>query len=597
MKNLKTISLYKISLLIIISILFSNLYVCLIISIYLFLSNKKECLIYLLFILFIYFLTNNYNDFIKIGIVIQKKNKFYVVDKLLYKTKLYTTDNLNFGDIIYTLNNERYSDDLNINNNYLFNTDSYKYLTNIKIKRLIYENINNFKKETSEIIKKIIYFENSYDSVYLNIINNLSIYIYIRNIKNKKIQTIIIILYSLLFCFNLKFLYILLINLYKRIDEENYSYLTILTLLLINDHLIYNYSLVIPIIFAYLKKLNINLSFKTILVFIDSLLFNEINIIYIFLYKYIIKINFYLIIFSFILLIIPNLENLYLNIFNLFLNLSNNLFIIRGKLSIIGLIIYLLLYKLFNIREIYNIILICLILISPFNHPFMSVDFIDVGQGDAILIHYPFNLANVLIDTGSTYNYSKLKNYLLAKGIYSLDYLIITHMDNDHSGNIDNLNDDFKINNIIYEGKDINYKKLEFKYLYLTNNGNENDESLVYCLNINGLDFLFTGDISTNVEKTLINKYNLKDIDVLKVSHHGSKSASSDYFISHLNPTYAIISTSGQYNHPSLEVLETLNKYSVNTFITKDDKNIIFYITNLFKLIKYDNSSFVIIKK
>lgn len=596
MKNSKNISLYKITLLIIISILIKNIYVCTLILIYLFFNNKYEALLYLIIIIFIYFITNNYPDFIPCGIIIQKKNKYYIVDKLLYKTKLYTNNNLNIGDIVRTYNSTRYFEELNVRNNYLFYSNEYKLIFNFKLKTFIYKYIDSFNVDVSSIIKKIIYFENSYDNVYLNLSTNLSVYIFIRNIKNKKIQSLIILIYSLLFTFNLKFLYILILNLVYLFDDYDYRYITILLIILINHNLIYNYSLIIPIVFSMLNKIDYKYDFKLILMLIDTFIFYEINIFYLLFNKLVISINLFFILFTFLLLLIPGLETIYLKIFNSYSYISSNSLVIRGRLTIIGILIYIILYKYIKKNNKLKNLTLLLILISPFNNPFMSIDFIDVGQGDSILIQYPLSQANILIDTGSAYNYSKLKKYLFSKGVYSIDYLIISHDDSDHNGNVNSLKNDFIVKNIIDKGKDIEYKNLCFKYYYLKHNNNNNDSSLVYSLNVNGLDFLFTGDISKNVEKQLINNYNLKDIEVLKVSHHGSITATSEYFVSHLNPIYAIISTSGQYNHPNKEVIETLNKYQVNTLITKTDKNIIFYITRWFKLLKYGNGSFVIIK-
>ena len=125
---------------------------------------------------------------------------------------------------------------------------------------------------------------------------------------------------------------------------------------------------------------------------------------------------------------------------------------------------------------------------------------------------------------------------------------------------------------------------------------NDNDNSLIYLLNVNNLNFLFTGDISSNVEKVLVHKYPSLDIDVLKVSHHGSKTASFKLFLGEIMPEFAIISTSGQYGHPAEEVIENLNAYLVRIFNTKEDGDIEIYFTELYNIIKYRICDFVIIK-
>ncbi len=73
---------------------------------------------------------------------------------------------------------------------------------------------------------------------------------------------------------------------------------------------------------------------------------------------------------------------------------------------------------------------------------------------------------------------------------------------------------------------------------------------------------MFMGDASTTTEKEILSKYNLPDIDVLKVGHHGSKTSSSKDFIGEMNPKYSIISVGkkNRYGHPNKEVLDNLEK-------------------------------------
>ncbi len=120
------------------------------------------------------------------------------------------------------------------------------------------------------------------------------------------------------------------------------------------------------------------------------------------------------------------------------------------------------------------------------------------------------------------------------------------------------------------------------KLYFLNNNdyGNENDNSSVIYSELNNLEFLFMGDAGVEVEEDLIEKYNLKDIDVLKVGHHGSKTSSSKEFIDEINPKYSIISVgkNNRYGHPNEEVLNNLNASKV--YRTDKDGSIVFEITN-----------------
>ena len=119
--------------------------------------------------------------------------------------------------------------------------------------------------------------------------------------------------------------------------------------------------------------------------------------------------------------------------------------------------------------------------------------------------------------------------------------------------------------------------------LYFLNNGdygNENDNSSVIYTELNNYKFLFIGDAGVEVEQDLIEKYNFKDIDVLKVGHHGSKTSSSKEFIDSINPTYSIISVgkNNRYGHPNDSVLDNLELSKI--YRTDQDGSIMFKIKN-----------------
>ena len=123
--------------------------------------------------------------------------------------------------------------------------------------------------------------------------------------------------------------------------------------------------------------------------------------------------------------------------------------------------------------------------------------------------------------------------------------------------NIDSLNSKYlKIDNIeIYSLNDTIYN-------------NENKDSLVLLIKIYNYKFLFMADADKEVEKSIIEKYNLKDIDFLKVGHHGSKTSTDMTFINKINPKYSIISVgkNNKFGHPNIETLETLkNRKTLRT--------------------------------
>lgn len=120
----------------------------------------------------------------------------------------------------------------------------------------------------------------------------------------------------------------------------------------------------------------------------------------------------------------------------------------------------------------------------------------------------------------------------------------------------------------------INEIDIEDIKLYFLNDqiyDNENDNSNVIYVNLNGISLLLMGDAGKEVEKAIIEKYNLKNIDILKVGHHGSKTSSSKIFIDKINPLYSVISVgkNNWYGHPNEEILEILK----DTDIYRTDTN------------------------
>ena len=128
--------------------------------------------------------------------------------------------------------------------------------------------------------------------------------------------------------------------------------------------------------------------------------------------------------------------------------------------------------------------------------------------------------------------------------------------------------------------KELNIDKNRLYFLQTKEYDNENDNSNVIYTELDGYKFMFMGDASVTTEKEILNKYNLSDIDVLKVGHHGSKTSTSIDFINEIHPKYSIISVgkNNRYGHPNKEVLDTLN----NSKIYRTDQNgsILFKIKN-----------------
>ena len=128
--------------------------------------------------------------------------------------------------------------------------------------------------------------------------------------------------------------------------------------------------------------------------------------------------------------------------------------------------------------------------------------------------------------------------------------------------------------------KELNIDNNKLYFLQTKEYDNENDNSNVIYTKINDYKFVFMGDAGINKEKDILDKYNISDIDVLKVGHHGLKTSSSENFIEEMDPKYSVISVgkNNRYGHPNKEVLNNLNKSKI--YRADEDGSIMFKIKN-----------------
>lgn len=240
----------------------------------------------------------------------------------------------------------------------------------------------------------------------------------------------------------------------------------------------------------------------------------------------------------------------------------------------------------------------------------LNIFFLNVGQADSTLI--TSNNCNMLIDCGNNSDGKYISEFLKSQGIKKLDYLIGTHIDEDHIGGMQEVLSNIQVQTLYmpystYEGKQfymqlenyikknkINQQQIEisqnkeyklgnatWKCLYVDNSNPSdknkfNDTSIVVKLNYGITKYLFTGDITENIDSKI---EGLEKVDVLKVAHHGAKESTSREFLDIVRPTYAIISAGSNenYNHPDQSVLNRLKDEGVkdnNIFITKNQGTI-----------------------
>ena len=423
-----------------------------------------------------------------------------------------------------------------------------------------------------------------------------------------------------------------------KTSNVNILYLTIIIVLIINPSFIYNSGFLLSAVISFFLLLSNNKNnslLKTSLIailssapiiinmyyelnvfsFVSNLLFVPLisklifpfTIICLFLPKL-----------SFLLKIMTNLLELLSMLFTKFLTLN----IIFSKMNYLEIIIYYVLLLISFKKKKYYLYLIILVLFIHFKSFLNAGDriyYLDVKQGDSSLIIY--HNKSILIDTGGIIkqernNWKKRNNnyynmtssiipFIKSIGIRKIDYLIITHGDYDHMGEAINLVNNFKVEKVIFNCGSYNDLEKELikvldkkrikhysciKELNLDNNklyflqtreyDNENDNSNVIYTELNGYKFMFMGDASITTEKEITNKYNLPDIDVLKVGHHGSKTSSSKEFIDEINPQYSIISVgkNNKFGQPNQEVLDNLDNSKI--YRTDEDGSIMFDIKN-----------------
>ena len=522
--------------------------------------------------------------------------------------------------------------------NKIANNNNYLYT----IKNTLYQKINKLK--SSNYIKTLLFCDNTLskeikESYRINGISHLFsvsgmhinffvsiIYLYLNKITyNKRIKYLItnifIITYlrlfpssSLLRSAVMSILYSINYLLKLKIKKIDILLLTLGVSLLINPFIIYDlgyiYSYTITFFLVLssstLKKKNkinkiIYISLLSFLVSIPITIYNsfEINIISILLNIILVPIISIIIlpltILTYIFPILDSILYLFTNTLetiSLFISKINITKIIFPKPSLLIIVLYYIIFLLSYQNKKYfylNIILLIIIYISHYLNSNFEVVMFEVGEADCHLIKYPYNKNTILIDTGK--NEYKIKNevipYLKSIGIKKIDYLIITHGDEDHIGGSITLINNFQVKNVILNKgtftdlekelvKKLNKKKIPYQIninkinlsnhtIYLLNNtkyNNENDNSIITYFTYQKYKFLYMGDASITTEDNLLENYNLNNISILKVGHHGSNTSSSKDFISQINPSISLISVGENniYHHPNKEVINNLSK-------------------------------------
>lgn len=240
--------------------------------------------------------------------------------------------------------------------------------------------------------------------------------------------------------------------------------------------------------------------------------------------------------------------------------------------------------------------------LEVFCNPFFQVYTLNIGQGDCSVIVEPFYKSVVMIDCGQSLYRDNVERiifpFLENKNIHTIDTLILTHDDFDHSGGYDHLKEKVKIKQVIKNSKDkVNVEYPFYLLLQERMAKDENDSSIISYFTYDHLNYLFMGDASKEIEKQLMDTYDLK-ADVIKIGHHGSNTSSDAAFLDSLDCKIALISAGykNKYDHPSTETLKTLDHLHIHTFCTSTDGSIAIYSLHHFAFIVTNDGLFGIIR-
>jgi len=241
---------------------------------------------------------------------------------------------------------------------------------------------------------------------------------------------------------------------------------------------------------------------------------------------------------------------------------------------------------------------------SGLKQPYMEVTFFDVGQGDSAFIETSLN-HQILLDGGPDSKVLEKLEEEMPLFDRTIDLVILSHPDSDHITGLLEVLKRYEVLNVLWSGieKDSalldewnNLLSLEGANVFIAKRGlnlsfgeaeslevfypieslegetipNMNNSSVVFKLIYGETSFLFTGDIYKEVEEKVLALGVPLDSDVLKISHHGSKTSTTEEFLTTVSPRVAVIScgADNSYGHPHQETLEVLNKYGINIFRT-----------------------------
>lgn len=573
------------------------------------------------------------------------KKKVNIGSSVIVKGKLVSPKNntvpylFNYKKYLY---NKRVYYTLKIDNIKILKENSNSF---IKLKNKVIKHVNSYKDSTylyafilgkTELISDEVltsYRENgishlfALSGLHVSIFSSILLFI-LKKLRFKEILNyVLIFIFLLLFSFITGFspsilratllFFLLSINkvFYLNIRTLDILYLVFIILVIINPFIIYNLSFILSFTAAFFlifssdllkgKNYFVSLFKVSLLSYFASLplsiyyfgytnlLGTILNLVFVPLVSFVV---FPLTLLTFIISKFYSILNITTNLLESLSLLFNKFKIIIyfPRINLIFVFIYLsilMLYIKFKKKICLYLIIVLLIFfkIRPYMDNNTYIYYIDVGQGDSILVVTPHLNKTILIDTGGIVSFNEnyksniIKNktipFFRRIGINKVDYLFLTHGDYDHAGEANELLSNFCVKKVFINKGNINNieKKINNKEVLtlknfvidnikvnsLNNNvfNNENDDSTILLFNIYDYKFLFMGDASIKTEEYLLNNYILPNVDILKVGHHGSYTSTSTDFINVIKPKYSVISVgeNNMYKHPNKSVLDILD--------------------------------------
>lgn len=573
------------------------------------------------------------------------KKKVNIGSSVIVKGKLVSPKN---NTVPYLFNYKKYLYNKRVY--YTLKIDSIKILNEnsnpfIKLKNRVIKHVNSYKDSTylyafilgkTELISDEVltsYRENgishlfALSGLHVSIFSSILLFI-LKKLRFKEILNyVLIFIFLLLFSFITGFspsilratllFFLLSINkvFYLNIRTLDILYLVFIILVIINPFIIYNLSFILSFTAAFFlifssdllkgKNYFVSLFKVSLLSYFASLplsiyyfgytnlLGTILNLVFVPLVSFVV---FPLTLLTFIISKFYSILNITTNLLESLSLLFNKFKIIIyfPRINLIFVFIYLsilMLYIKFKKKICLYLIIVLLIFfkIRPYMDNNTYIYYIDVGQGDSILVVTPHLKKTILIDTGGIVSFNEnyksniVKNktipFFRRIGINKVDYLFLTHGDYDHAGEASELLSNFCVKKVFINKGNINNieKKINNKEVLtlknfvidnikvnsLNNNvfNNENDDSTILLFNIYDYKFLFMGDASIKTEEYLLNNYILPNVDILKVGHHGSYTSTSTDFINVIKPKYSVISVgeNNMYKHPNKSVLDILD--------------------------------------